>query len=295
MKIINYLQGGMKRIGVLRDGAIADLSEPFSRYGLRVDSLDSLLEMNLLDRLDGALSESSTSLKLSETTLLPPIQRPEKIMLAAVNYYSHEREQGVNRPEMPYLFTKFRNALAGPYDDVLLPKASSKMDYEGELAVIIGKKGKYIKKTNALEHVLGFAVANDISFRDLQFPLGWPSVTNPYGQNWLRGKSLDSAFPLGPYAVTIDEIGDPHSLGIRTTVNGELRQDGSTSDMIFGVDELIEYASNGITLLPGDVISTGTPQGVAAFSQKTFLKDGDVVEVTVSRVGYIRNRVKREQ
>ncbi|MDG6928255.1 MAG: fumarylacetoacetate hydrolase family protein [Nitrososphaerota archaeon] len=295
MKIINYLQGGMKRIGVLRDGAIADLSEPFSRYGLRVDSLDSLLEMNLLDRLDGALSESSTSLKLSETTLLPPVQRPEKIMLAAVNYYSHEREQGVNRPEMPYLFTKFRNALAGPYDDVLLPKASSKMDYEGELAVIIGKKGKYIKKTNALEHVLGFAVANDISFRDLQFPLGWPSVTNPYGQNWLRGKSLDSAFPLGPYAVTIDEIGDPHSLGIRTTVNGELRQDGSTSDMIFGVDELIEYASNGITLLPGDVISTGTPQGVAAFSQKTFLKDGDVVEVTVSRVGYIRNRVKREQ
>ncbi len=295
MKIANYLYRGMKRVGVLRDGIIADLSESFSRYGLRVDSQDSLLEMNLLDKLDNALSESSISLKLSEVTLLPPILRPEKIMLAAVNYYSHEREQGVSRPEMPYLFTKFRNALVGPYDDVLLPHISNKMDYEGELAVIIGRKGKYIKKTEAMKHILGYAVANDISFRDLQFPLGWPAVTNAYGQNWLKGKSLDRAFPLGPYLVTADEIDDTHSLSIRTTLNGELRQDGSTSDMIFGIDELIEYASDGITLMPGDVISTGTPQGVAAFTNKTFLKVGDVVEVTISKVGYIRNRVKMEQ
>ncbi|MGC8661850.1 MAG: fumarylacetoacetate hydrolase family protein [Nitrososphaeria archaeon] len=295
MKIVNYVHGGMNRVGVLRNGMIADLSEPFSRYGLRADSLDLLLEMNIVDRLDEALSESSISVKLSEVVLLPPVIRPEKIMLAAVNYYSHEKEQGASRPEMPYLFTKFRNALIGPYDDVLLPNMSSKMDYEGELAVIIGKKGKYIKKTEAMEHVLGFAAADDISFRDLQFPPGWPAASNPYGQNWLRGKSLDQAFPLGPSVVTVDEITDPRSLSIRTTVNGELRQDGSTSDMIFGIDELIEYASSGITLMPGDVISTGTPQGVAAFSHKTFLKDGDVVEVTISKIGYIRNRVKREQ
>ncbi len=295
MKIANYQYGGMKRVGVVKNDAIVDLSEPFSRYGLRVDSVDSLLEMNLLDKLDNALSESSTTLKLSQVNLLPPVLRPEKIMLAAINYYSHEREGGVSRPEMPYLFSKFRNALAGPYDDVLLPDISNKMDYEGELAVLIGKKGKYIKKSDAIYHVLGYAVADDISFRDLQFPPGWPAAANAYGQNWLKGKSLDRAFPLGPYLVTSDEIDDVRSLSIRTTVNGELRQDGKTSDMIFGIDELIEYASSGITLMPGDVISTGTPQGVAVFSNKTFLKDGDVVEVTISGVGYIRNRVIREK
>ncbi|MEM0123703.1 MAG: fumarylacetoacetate hydrolase family protein [Conexivisphaerales archaeon] len=295
MKIINYLHRGIKRVGILRNDVIADLSETFSRYGLRVNSLDYLLKMNLIDRLDKAISETSTSFKLSEVVVLPPILQPEKIMLAAVNYHSHEMEQGASRPEMPYLFTKFRNALTGPYDDILLPSLSNKMDYEGELAVIIGKKGKFIKKSDAMNYVLGFATADDISFRDLQFPPGWPTNPNPYGQNWLRGKSLDSAFPLGPYAVTSDEIGDPRSLNIRTTVNGELRQDGNTSDMIFGIDELIEYASNGITLVPGDVISTGTPGGVAVFSNRAYLKEGDIVEVTVSKVGYIRNRVKREQ
>jgi len=294
MKIANYLHGGMSRVGIVNDGNIVDLSEPFSRYGLRVDSLDSMLELDLFDKMDDVLKESSISYKLSEVKLLPPVIRPEKIMLAAVNYYSHEREQGASRPELPYLFTKFRNALVGPYDDILLPAVSEKMDYEGELAVIIGKKGKYIKKTAAMNYVLGFAVADDVSFRDLQFPTGWPNILNPYGQNWIRGKSLDHAFPLGPWVVTADEIDDPYSLNIRTSVNGEIRQDGRTSDMIFGVEELIEYASNGITLMPGDVISTGTPQGVAAFNKKRFLGEGDIVEVTVSRIGYIRNRVKKE-
>jgi len=294
MKIANYLHGGMSRVGIVNDGNIVDLSEPFSRYGLRVDSLDSMLELDLFDKMDDVLKESSISYKLSEVKLLPPVIRPEKIMLAAVNYYSHEREQGASRPELPYLFTKFRNALVGPYDDILLPAVSEKMDYEGELAVIIGKKGKYIKKTAAMNYVLGFAVADDVSFRDLQFPTGWPNILNPYGQNWIRGKSLDHAFPLGPWVVTADEIDDPYSLNIRTSVNGEIRQDGRTSDMIFGVEELIEYASNGITLMPGDVISTGTPQGVAAFNEKRFLGEGDIVEVTVSRIGYIRNRVKKE-
>lgn len=294
MKIANYLHGGMSRVGIVNDGNIIDLSEPFSRYGLRVDSLDSMLELDLFDKMDDVLKESSISYKLSEVKLLSPVIRPEKIMLAAVNYYSHEREQGASRPELPYLFTKFRNALVGPYDDILLPAVSEKMDYEGELAVIIGKKGKYIKKTAAMNYVLGFAVADDVSFRDLQFPTGWPNILNPYGQNWIRGKSLDHAFPLGPWVVTADEIDDPYSLNIRTSVNGEIRQDGRTSDMIFGVEELIEYASNGITLMPGDVISTGTPQGVAAFNKKRFLGEGDIVEVTVSRIGYIRNRVKKE-
>jgi 2-keto-4-pentenoate hydratase/2-oxohepta-3-ene-1,7-dioic acid hydratase in catechol pathway len=294
MKIANYLHGGMSRVGIVNDGNIVDLSEPFSRYGLRVDSLDSMLELDLFDKMDDVLKESSISYKLSEVKLLSPVIRPEKIMLAAVNYYSHEREQGASRPELPYLFTKFRNALVGPYDDILLPAVSEKMDYEGELAVIIGKKGKYIKKTAAMNYVLGFAVADDVSFRDLQFPTGWPNILNPYGQNWIRGKSLDHAFPLGPWVVTADEIDDPYSLNIRTSVNGEIRQDGRTSDMIFGVEELIEYASNGITLMPGDVISTGTPQGVAAFNKKRFLGEGDIVEVTVSRIGYIRNRVKKE-
>jgi len=295
MKIVNYEYNGMKRVGIVKNDLIFDLSEPFSRYGLRVDSLDSLLEMNLLDKLDDALSESSITLKLLGVKLLPPVLRPEKIMLAAINYYSHEREGGVSRPESPYLFSKFRNSLAGPYDDVLLPKISSKMDYEGELAVIIGKRGKYISKSEAMNYVLGYAVANDISFRDLQFPPGWPSAANAYGQNWLKGKSLDRAFPLGPYIVTQDEIDDVRSLTIRTTVNGEIRQDGKTSDMIFGIEELIEYASNGITLMPGDIISTGTPQGVAVFSNRAFLNDGDVVEVTISDIGYIRNSVVMER
>ncbi len=249
MKIVNYLQGNLSRVGVVEDGNLVDLSEPFSRYGLRVDSLDSMLELGLFDKIDDALSEAM--------------------------HYANK----INKNSQ----YSVRVAVGAAGEETC------------GFAVIIGKKGKYIKKTEAMDHVLGFTVADDVSFRDLQFPSGWPNVLNPYGQNWVKGKSLDYAFPLGPWVITADEIDDPYSLNIRTTVNGEVKQDGNTSDMIFSIEELIEYASNGITLMPGDVISTGTPHGVAAFNQERFLSEGDIVEVTVSKVGYIRNRVKKEQ
>ncbi|HUI01792.1 MAG TPA: fumarylacetoacetate hydrolase family protein, partial [Nitrososphaerales archaeon] len=197
--------------------------------------------------------------------------------------------------EFPYFFTKFRSALLGPGDQILLPRVSTKVDWEVELAVIIGKGGKYISRDRALDHVAGYTVANDISFRDLQYPPGWPEKLNPLGMNWVKGKALDSSLPLGPWLVTKDEIPDPQNLGLHLRVNGETKQDSSTSDMVFDVATLIEYASAGITLKPGDVISTGTPLGVALWGDRRFLADGDLVEAEVEGIGVLRNPVKREK
>jgi 2-keto-4-pentenoate hydratase/2-oxohepta-3-ene-1,7-dioic acid hydratase in catechol pathway len=228
-------------------------------------------------------------LPLKETEvkkLLPPIS-PKKVFLPAVNFKSHSSETLMNPPPFPYFFTKFSNAIIGPEDYILIPKELKRTDYEGEIGVVIGKRAKNVRKENAMDYVFGFTVVNDVSFRDYQFP-----EVHPYGLNWVMGKSLDTGLPVGPWIVTKDEIKDFYSLRIITRLNGTIVQDGTTRDMIFSVEDMIAYLSKGITLEPGDVITTGTPAGVAEFSGKKYLQEGDVIEVEVTGIGVLRNYVK---
>ena len=228
-------------------------------------------------------------LPLKETEvkkLLPPIS-PKKVFLPAVNFKSHSSETLMNPPPFPYFFTKFSNAIIGPEDHILIPKELKRTDYEGEIGIVIGKRAKNVRKEDAMDYVFGFTVVNDVSFRDYQFP-----EVHPYGLNWVMGKSLDTGLPVGPWIVTKDEIKDFYSLRIITRLNGTIVQDGTTKDMIFSIEDMIAYLSKGITLEPGDVITTGTPAGVAEFSGKKYLQEGDVIEVEVAGIGVLRNYVK---
>lgn len=228
-------------------------------------------------------------LPLKETEvkkLLPPIS-PQKVFLPAVNFKSHSSETLMNPPPFPYFFTKFSNAIIGTEDYILIPKELKRTDYEGEIGIVIGKRAKNVRKEDAMDYVFGFTVVNDVSFRDYQFP-----EVHPYGLNWVMGKSLDTGLPVGPWIVTKDEIKDFYSLRIITRLNGTIVQDGTTKDMIFSVEDMIAYLSKGITLEPGDVITTGTPAGVAEFSGKKYLQEGDVIEVEVTGIGVLRNYVK---
>ncbi len=283
------------------NGSIFDVEEATKKLDLAIRSkpltIDALLSDQTVQTLQKAkerILQIVSGIPVESVRFLSPILNPEKILLVAVNYISHSKEQNVKLPAEPYLFTKFRNALIGPSDPILIPKVSKKVDWEVELAVIIGKAGKYITKNDAMNYVAGYAISNDISFRELQFATRLPDGKTTLGLNWVKGKGLDSSFPLGPWLVTKDEIQDPHNLEISLSVNGETKQRSRTSDMVFRMDSLVEYISDGITLKPGDIISTGTPEGVAAFTGDRFLKDGDIVEATIDRIGTLRNPVRAE-
>ena len=232
---------------------------------------------------------------LESAKLLSPILNPEKILLVARNYASHINELNAGRMTEPYFFTKFKSALIGPDAPILIPRVSRAADWEVELAVVIGKTGKYISRRDAMDYVAGYTISNDVSFRDLQYSTGSADNQTGYGINWVKGKSLDSSFPLGPWLVTTDEIRDPHNLEISLSVNGVVKQHSSTREMIFKIDSLVESASSGITLKPGDIISTGTPEGVAVTSGGPFLKDGDIVECKIKGIGTLRNPVQSEK
>ena len=302
MKLANYYKNNLSSVGIVKELShnekewrLFDISKP-SIGNTNFSSTDELLHGNFFtitkNLSDSPLQDRGVS--LDKVRFASPVLNPEKIFLAATNYVSHGEQQKVPPPPEPYFFTKFRNAVIGHGDPILLPRVSKKVDWEVELAVIIGKQGKYIQKNHAMEHVAGYTIANDISFRDLQFPPGWPAKVSPFGHNWVKGKGLDTSLPLGPWLVTADEIGDPHSLEISLFVNGVERQKSSTNEMVFKIDALIEYLSNGITLKPGDIISTGTPLGPAAFSGVPYLKDGDIVEAKIEKIGTLRNPVKAE-
>lgn len=288
-----------KRVGVYKDGEIIDLVKAYELvFGGKPPNwfydMKELIEggegaLYLINRI---LSEDNkikaVSLNPEEIIYYPPIPNPEKIFLLAVNYRSHGQETNTNPPKEPYIFTKFPNTLVGHNQPVIYPKASNRVDYEVELAVIIGKRGKYIKAEKAMDHVFGYTILNDISFRDKQFP-----PENPYGMRWVHGKGMDTAAPMGPWIVTKDEIENPYNLKLTLKVNGEIRQEGYTEDMIFKIDKIIEYISNGITLKPGDIISTGTPQGVALATGK-YLKPGDIMEAEITKIGILRNKIVEE-
>jgi 2-keto-4-pentenoate hydratase/2-oxohepta-3-ene-1,7-dioic acid hydratase in catechol pathway len=210
-----------------------------------------------------------------------PLLHPSKIVAVGLNYADHCREQGAKFPERPILFAKFPSAIIGPGEPIRLnPELSGQVDFEAELAVIVGRTTSRVDKENALAHVAGYTALNDISARDIQFA----------DRQWVRAKSLDSFCPLGPVLVTSDDIHDPQGLGISCRLNGETMQDSHTGQMIFGVAELISFISQGITLAPGDIIATGTPAGVGAFrTPKVFLKPGDRVSVTIEKIGTLSN------
>ncbi len=209
-----------------------------------------------------------------------PIERPGKIVCVGLNYRDHAREQGAELPKRPMLFAKWQTSLIGPGEPIVLPAISSQVDYEGELAVVIGERVKGVPAARALDVVAGYVCANDVSARDLQFGDG----------QYTRGKSLDSFCPVGPHVV--EDVGDPQSLRIRTLVNGEVMQDGTTADMVFSVAEIIAFTSEAITLEPGDLVLTGTPAGVGVWRDpKVFLQAGDEVAVQIERIGTLSNPV----
>jgi 2-keto-4-pentenoate hydratase/2-oxohepta-3-ene-1,7-dioic acid hydratase in catechol pathway len=225
-----------------------------------------------------------------EVRWYPPIPHPPKnVFCVGRNYAGHAAESArargaeVKIPKIPVFFTKAPTSVSGPFDDIPWDRsATQQVDWEAELGAVIGVGGRNIRKDDAMRHVFGYTVINDVTARDLQ---------NSHGQ-WFKGKSLDAFCPMGPYVVTTDEFGDPHTKAIALRVNGVMKQQGNTSDMIFPVDTLIESLSQGMTLEPGDIIATGTPDGVGfARTPPEFLQDGDIMETEVERIGILRNRI----
>uniref|UniRef100_A0A4W2HTI7 Potassium voltage-gated channel interacting protein 3 n=3 Tax=Bos TaxID=9903 RepID=A0A4W2HTI7_BOBOX len=231
-----------------------------------------------------ALATQLPVLPRSEVTFLAPVTRPDKVVCVGMNYADHCREQNVPVPKEPIIFSKFASAIVGPYDNIILPPESQEVDWEVELAVVIGKRGKYIKATDAMAHVAGFTVAHDVSARD------WQMGRN--GKQWLLGKTFDTFCPLGPALVTKDSVADPHNLKICCRVNGEVMQSSNTNQMVFKTEELITWVSQFVTLYPGDIILTGTPPGVGVFRKPpVFLKKGDEVQCEIEELGVIINKV----
>ena len=230
------------------------------------------------------LSAFSNYTSLNPGELDAPLKNPGKIVAVGLNYIDHASESKMELPKQPLVFTKFNSSITGPYDPVVYPASlTGEVDYEVELAVVIGKKAKNVSKADALNYVFGYTVINDVSARDIQFADG----------QWVRGKSLDTFCPMGPYLITKDEIGDPQNLKLSCTVNGVVLQDATTADMIFGVADLISILSRSFTFEPGDIISTGTPSGVG-FARKppVYLRDNDVMITEVEKIGKLINKVK---
>jgi len=214
-----------------------------------------------------------------------PIERPGKIVCVGLNYRDHAEEQGTELPPAPLLFAKWPNALIGPGEAIVLPRVSKRVDYEAELGVVIGERVRGVSKENALDAVRGYICLNDVSARDLQFSDG----------QWTRGKSADTFCPVGPRLVPAAEVPDPQALGIRCVLNGETMQDSTTANMIFGVAEIIAYASATMTFEPGDLIATGTPAGVGVFRDPpVLLKEGDEVTIEIDGLGSLTNPVRVE-
>ena len=280
MKLIRFGERGEEKPGVLLEGgvrldvsaAVADYDEEFFT-GAGLENLARWLKSN------GARAPRVSS----DVRLGPPISRPSKIVCVGLNFRHHAAEQGAEIPREPVLFFKSSSALAGPNDNVVIPRNASKVDWEVELAVILGGKASYVPKEHALQYLAGYTLHNDYSERSFQLERG--------GQ-WVKGKSCDTFAPLGPFLATRDEIPDPGRLGMWLKVNGEMRQQANTADMIFNVPTLVSYISEFMTLLPGDVISTGTPQGVAlGMNPPRYLRPGDVVELGIDGLGESRQRL----
>lgn len=269
MKLVSYSQdGGGPKVGRLEGENIIPLGD-----GDVMGYIKS-----------GGGGSEGEAIALGGVKLLAPIQKPEKFIAIGLNYEDHAAETGADIPEKPIVFAKYPNTIVGPEDAVVIPAITEKADYEAELAFVIGREAKNVSASDALDYVFGYMNCNDVSARDLQFSEG--------GQ-WTRSKSIDTFAPIGPFVATADEIEDPQDLSVRLTLNGDLVQDGSTAKMIFSVARLVEFLSAGMTLVPGDIISTGTPPGVgSARDPQLFLKSGDTMTVEIEGLGSLTNPVE---
>jgi len=281
MKLATFTHAGSTRIGVVRGDELVDLAAAAPE--LPRDLIAFLaLGPRARQRAGEVATASSARIPLAEVKLEAPILRPPKYLAVGLNYADHVAESGQPVPKFPTIFNKQATCVVGPHDEVHLPRASSALDYEGELAFVIGKRSRHVPRRRAPDVIAGYCVANDVSVRDWQLRV----------PTWTMGKSFDTHGPLGPWLTTADEVGDPHGLRIRTHVSGELRQDSTTKQLIFDCFALVEHLSTAFTLEPGDVISTGTPSGVGvAMKPPKYLVAGDVVRIEIEGLGVLENPV----
>ncbi len=271
MKLIRFGKEGKEKPGIHLEGKNYDLSAFIKDYD------ESFFEQNGLQKLEGIVNEEKLPLIEDGQRIGSPIVRPSKILCIGLNYAKHAKETGAAIPTEPILFMKSTSSLTGPFDNIIIPKNSEKTDWEVELGVVIGKKASYVSEAEAMDYVAGYVLHNDVSERAFQLERGG---------TWDKGKGCDSFAPLGPWLVTKDEIPNPHKLRLWLSLNGKMMQDSNTDDLIFNIPQLISYSSQFMTLLPGDVISTGTPAGVGlGFSPNIYLKPGDVVELGIDGLG----------
>jgi 2-keto-4-pentenoate hydratase/2-oxohepta-3-ene-1,7-dioic acid hydratase in catechol pathway len=292
LRFIRYLHSDIESYGLLTDAEIISLR-------ILADTLETPLPSTIEELIDigekgmrtvEQLTLNSTktekrkaTIKISEANFLAPISSPPKIICLGLNYRDHAEEAGAKIPKEPIIFMKPRTTIIGPDEPIIQPKFVKNLDYEAELAIIMGKKGKNIPVSEAKKYVFGYTAFNDVSAREIQFK----------DKQWTRGKSFDTFAPIGPCITTPDQIGDVDNLNIRTRVNGELRQNSSTKNMVFNVYEVIHYMSLVMTLEPCDIIATGTPAGVAAFMKPKpkFLSPDDLVEIEIENIGTLKNKV----
>lgn len=281
MKLIRFGEINNEKPGVLLpDGIKIDVSKFVKDYDEHffgnqgIEKLNNWLEKN----------HDSCPVVENDVRLGPPLLRPSKIVCVGLNYSKHAKESGMDVPEEPVLFFKASSAIIGPYDSIIIPKGSEKSDWEVELAIVIGNKASYVSEKDALSHVAGYVLHNDVSERSFQLERS--------GQ-WVKGKSCDTFAPIGPFIATPDEIGDPNNLNLWLKLNGEQMQNSNTSDFIFNIQQVVSYISQFMTLLPGDVISTGTPFGVGlGLNPPRYLKDGDVIELGIDGLGVSKQTCK---
>jgi 2-keto-4-pentenoate hydratase/2-oxohepta-3-ene-1,7-dioic acid hydratase in catechol pathway len=282
MKLASYRLGNNDTYGVVSDAGLIDVAPIAADVGT---TLKQALERNSLARIREWTSRQTSGTPIDGVQFLPVIPKPEKILCIGINYRSHVQETGREIPAYPMIFTRFADSQTAHLQPIIRPRASHKLDFEGELAVVIGKAARHVKADRALDYVAGYSAYNDGSVRDWQ----------RHSIQFIPGKNFPQTGGFGPWLVTTDEIPDPSKLTLQTRLNGEVVQDAKTDDLIFPVQQLIEYCSTFTPLYPGDVIITGTTGGVGAFRQPPlWMKPGDTVEVDISRIGTLRNTIADE-
>ena len=279
MKLVNFLFKGEKNVGALVDDGVCSFKSISDKYSISMlEFIEQIHELS--PEVSKFIDSNPEVIPLSEIEFLPVIERPGKVLAVGLNYKDHAKETGMDLPEVPMIFTKQSTSVLGHQGEIHKPKVSDAVDYEGEMAFVIGKKCRHVSKEEALDVIAGVTICNDVSVRDWQ--IASPTFT--------MGKSFDTHCPIGPYIVTMDEISDIHNLKIKTYVNDELRQDSCTDQLIFDCFDLIEHITKAFTLEPGDIIATGTSSGVGVVLGK-YLVPNDVVRIELENVGTLENKV----
>ena len=287
LKFVNFQLNSQIRLGVKVENGIMDIAQVSDAYSLEVpNTIEQIIAAgkSVIEKLQKYVESTSFLIDEDNIVYAPCVTNPEKIICIGLNYLDHANESKMEIPLSPVVFSKFSNALAGNKQEILLPINAKQFDYEAELVIVIGKTAESVSRENAMSYIFGYTIGNDLSARDLQFRTG----------QWLLGKTCDGFAPIGPYLVTADEV-NPSDLEISCRVNGELRQQGNTKNMIFDCAYIVSYLSHHMTLKPGDIIFTGTPAGVILGypeRERVWLKSGDEVSVSIEKIGTLINKLK---